>query len=391
MTRPRALVLHNGKAAFDEARAPFAREIEFLDLHEAATAPAGAHEVPAFAPERATLAVIDGLLARFPFRHVVTTSESNTAFAAFLRSRYGLAGPRYDQVLPATSKWRMKQQWGHAFPSARCWLPGDFRALATQGRAPAEVVVKPLAGSSTKGVRRLGRQECLDHLAATGELVVVEEAIDLTSELHCDGVVRDGKPRVIVPSVYNRPPLGSAGHNLASIHLPVGDPRRGPAVEAACRVLAAIDVPDFVFHLELLESHGTMRFGEIGFRPPGAGRAPSLLRFYGVDLWAEHIAAQLELPRPTRNGVTAPTGYCGVTGVAADPAGCHPSPPAETLRAIPGVVDVLPGSAHARSEAKLGSSVANTHLVLFSCDSETGAHRVLQEIEAAGRSAPCSR
>lgn len=236
MTRPRALVLHNGKAAFDEARAPFAREIEFLDLHEAATAPAGAHEVPAFAPERATLAVIDGLLARFPFRHVVTTSESNTAFAAFLRSRYGLAGPRYDQVLPATSKWRMKQQWGHAFPSARCWLPGDFRALATQGRAPAEVVVKPLAGFVDQGVRRLGRQECLDHLAATGELVVVEEAIDLTSELHCDGVVRDGKPRVIVPSVYNRPPLGSAGHNLASIHLPVGDPAgaRRSRPPAAC-------------------------------------------------------------------------------------------------------------------------------------------------------------
>ncbi|NHB92805.1 hypothetical protein [Photorhabdus cinerea] len=44
-----------------------------------------------------------------PFHYVVASSESNMAFAGFLRSRYGLSGLNYEQALCVTNKWRMRK------------------------------------------------------------------------------------------------------------------------------------------------------------------------------------------------------------------------------------------------------------------------------------------
>jgi hypothetical protein len=374
----RALVLDTGKRLCDEALAQLAGEVELLRLSTSS----GPISVPAFEPERQTMRIVDGLMARSPFQHVVASSESNLAFAGFLRSRYGLPGMSYDQALVATNKWRMKQQLAEALPTAACWLSGDF--LAGPHR-PCEVVVKPLSGSSSRGVRRLSTEQALQELTDHDELLLVEEAVNIECELHCDGIVRGGELLVALPSVYDRPVLGAVGTTRASIHLPVDDDRHEAAVKATHQVVEALridaqGIANFVFHLELFQVHGGLLFGEIGLRPAGGGVAESLRHFYGVDIWAEFVG--LQLGRPPCVGLQAPRhsrNYRGVTGITPDVRRS-----AEELLAVPGIFRVSLGSPKAHLEAKAGSSCAFTYLAFFEFATEPQAHQTIARLRRLG-------
>ncbi|MCW2631943.1 MAG: Formate-dependent phosphoribosylglycinamide formyltransferase [Pseudonocardia sp.] len=375
----RALVLDTGKRLCDEALAQFAGEVDLLRLSTSTTGPLS---VPAFEPERQTVRIVDGLVARSPFQHVVASSESNLAFAGFLHSRYGLPGMSYDQALVATNKWRMKQRLAEALPSAACWLSGDF--LAGPHR-PSEVVVKPLSGSSCKGVRRLPTDQALQELADHDELLLVEEAVDIECELHCDGVVRGGELLVALPSAYDRPVLGAVGTTHASIHLPAHDDRHEAAVQAAHHVVETLrigtqGIADFVFHLELFQVHGELLFGEIGLRPAGAGIAESLRHFHGVDIWAEFVG--LQLGRPPRVGSQTRRDsrtYRGVTAITPDV-----RLSAQDLLAVPGISHVSPGSPKAHREAEAGSSCAFTHLAFFEFVTELQARQTIAHLNRVG-------
>jgi hypothetical protein len=271
--------------------------------------------VPSFTPEPETLRAVDAIIARSPFTHVVATSESHIELAGLLRSRYGLEGMGYEQALLVTNKWRMKQAVRGHWPAARAWLSGEF--VARDGPRPATVVVKPLASSAARGVRRLALADALALLAAGDELLLVEEYLDAVEELHCDGLVRGGRLEWAVVSVYDRPVLVSNGSTAASVHLTPADPRVAPARAAAERVLGALAVTDAVFHLELLQVGETLYFGEIGLRPAGGGIAESIARSFGADLWLEFVGLQAGIterlsPLPRRRD-----DHCGVIGVVA--------------------------------------------------------------------------
>ncbi|MFI2370231.1 acetyl-CoA carboxylase biotin carboxylase subunit family protein [Streptomyces sp. NPDC018833] len=381
MTEPRALVLNTGKALFDEARAKFTDEIEYVDLRVGSRAVSQA--VPAFTHDRETLEIVDALMARLPFQHVLATSESNLAFAAFLRSRYGLEGMGFDEALVATNKWRMKRRLQHFFPTACFWLSGDFAAGVGSRTYPPSVVMKPLSGSSSRGVRKLPTEEALSLAAAGDELLLVEEAIDVDGELHCDGVMRDGRLLAAIPSAYDRPVLSAVGTTRASIHLPPTDPRGPVAVAAAQRITAALGIRDFVFHLELLQSKGRLLFGEIGLRPAGGGVAESLRHFYGVDLWEEYVRLQLAKPsglsRPLRHALP---GYRGVIGIAApEPGSGRCVPPDSDLLAVPGVVKVSPGMHPAAPHARTDGSCAFSQLAFFTCSGEQDVHDTVAHLD----------
>ncbi|MFI6473158.1 acetyl-CoA carboxylase biotin carboxylase subunit family protein [Streptomyces sp. NPDC050516] len=378
MSDARALVLSTGKPLFDAARAAFAAEVEYLDLH-AGEASGGRLTVPSFDHERETLATVDRLMAKRPFRYVLATSESNLAFAAFLRSRYGLPGLGFEAALTVTNKWRMKQWIRPSLPTARCWLSGDLATASALGALPPEVVVKPLSGSSSKGVRRMPVERAQELAAAGDELFLVEEAVDAECELHVDGVVRGGELRATFASAYDRPVLSAAGTTRASIHLPPGDPRREPALRAAERAVAALGIADFVFHLELFQVGDRLLFNEVALRPAGGGVAESLREFHGVDLWDEFV--RIQLGRPPGSGLSAgsgPAGFSGVIGVAAPSPGSRRRVPEDSeLLAVPGIVGVSPGSSRAESEAGLGSSCAFSRLAFFSCPDEAAVHAAL--------------
>lgn len=331
MARDRALALATGKALYERARDQLADGTEFIELT------AGV-DVPSFSPEPRTLAAVDAVMARTPFQHVVATSESNMAFAGFLRSRYGLAGLSHEQSLVVTNKWRMKQAVRPVHRAAAGWLSGPF---LEDGPRPAEVVVKPLSASSARGVRRMPCAAALQALRATEELLLVEEAVDATAELHCDGVVRDGRLRWAVVSSYDRPVLGSDGCR-ASVHLVPGDPRVQAATDVARRVLPAVAGDRAVFHLEILQAGEELVFGEIALRPAGTGIAESIQRCFGADLWLEFVALQVGARPPLRAPERAHGDLSGV--VLARPSAGGAPLAAEEARRLPGVTGIGEGN-----------------------------------------------
>ncbi|MEZ0090329.1 acetyl-CoA carboxylase biotin carboxylase subunit family protein [Streptacidiphilus sp. EB129] len=395
MRSPRALVLRTEKPLFERARVRFRTEVDFIDLVESRSPVLGARAVRAFAPDGDTLAVVDSVMAHTPFSYAVATSEQDLAFGGFLRTRYGLPGLSYDQAVRATNKARMKQTLGDVLPTAAFWLAGDFLELAEHGPVPPRVVIKPLSGSAGRGVRMLETAEALRFLGTADSLYLVEEAVDVDCELHCDGVVRDGELRFVQPSVYSEPLLRTIGGNCASYHLAPGDRRREAAVAAARKLVGAVDATDFVFHLELFESGGELLFGEIGLRPAGGGVAESIGRFYGVNLWEEHLRTQIGLPSgldaaPDPNTGTDPNSaldpnsgsrHRGVIGVSIHALRGRTLSDAQILE-LPGVVSVSPGSSKVRQAAKDGSTSAFTHLVFFDRESAAGARQTFTDLHA---------
>lgn len=365
----RALVLHHRKELYERARDRLRDRARFLEIE------AGA-DVPSFSPDPRTLATLDALMARTPFQHVVATSESDMAFAGLLRSRYGLRGLDAEQALVATNKWRMKQAVRPHYPAAAAWLSGEFAEL--RGARPGTVVVKPLTGSASRGVRRLPLGEALRVLAASDELLLVEEALAVERELHCDGLVRDGRLAWVVVSTYDQPVLRT-WMTRGSIHLPAADPRAAAAVSAIRRILPAFPFAGFVFHLELLEVEGELVFGEIGLRPGGAGIADSIGRCHGSDHWLEFVGLQVgvkerlsPLPRPRAD-------FCGVVSVVPPP----DTPPAETaeLARLPGVTKVEPGNLLPGRRPE--NSCHYSHLVFFEGLGRPGVGALLRSLGGA--------
>lgn len=333
MTERRALALTKGKEVFERARLHFAGEVTFIDVVSGV-------DVPSFTPEARTMVTIDAIMACTPFQHVVATSESHLAFAGYLRTRYGLPGLDYEQSVVATNKWRMKQAVRSFHPTAQAWLSGEFRELG--GGHPDEVVVKPLCGSAAEGVRRMSAGEALQLLQTGDELLLIEEALDVTDELHCDGLVHDGALQWVVVSSYDRPVLQSYRGTFASVHLRPDDPRIEQATGVVRRVLPALPARDTVFHMELLQVGSELYFGEVGLRPAGSGIAESIVRCYSSDVWLEFVGLQLGVTARLSPLPRQRSDACGVIGVVPPLDGTAMSPE-EALR-LPGVTGIGAGN-----------------------------------------------
>jgi hypothetical protein len=273
----------------------------------------------------------------------------------------------------------------------------------------------------------------------------VESYVEGT-EIHVDGIWQHGTLRWSSVGEYFRPVIAcTRGAQLADYIL---SPTQGSAllVQKAQRFAAAclegLAAPDCVFHLEAFHTADGLVFGEcaarlagakipeiidgthgvdlydavvataldeaaadaitpkppvvlfayvyleydIGLRPPGGRRSQSVKRFFGLDLWEEFVRVELGRAPGFHLPMCRPTGYCGVIGMAASPQyDGRPQLNGEELRALPGVVEVHGGTRRAREEAKLGSSVAYTHTILFDCAGEEKARELILAIETLGQ------
>ncbi|WP_327233981.1 hypothetical protein OG349_08205 [Streptomyces sp. NBC_01317] len=165
-------------------------------------------------------------------------------------------------------------------------------------------VLKPLADSSTRGVRtwnsRPEREEIARQLEqdSVGAPWLAEEWVD-GGELHIDGVVRGGE--VVFTSVgrYLQNVIAiREGGIVASV---MQHPEECPDLYArahavAGRVMAALGHHDGVFHLEVFEQGDTLVFGECGGRIPGGSFDEMIRLQHGVDLHDEWARSVLGLP-----------------------------------------------------------------------------------------------
>ncbi|GLZ38107.1 hypothetical protein [Actinokineospora sp. NBRC 105648] len=163
-------------------------------------------------------------------------------------------------------------------------------------------VIKPLADSSTRGVRHWQspqqRRALADELGALPGPWLAEAWVD-GSELHLDGVVRGGEVRFLSVGRYLQNVLAIRDGGL--VGTVVQHPRAYPELQHAClkfadRAMTALDHRDGVFHLELFEDGDRLVFGECGGRIGGGSWDEMIRRQHGVDLHDEWARAVLGLP-----------------------------------------------------------------------------------------------
>lgn len=272
------------------------------------------HFVPDFGDVDAVLELVDAIVGdQGPFDHVIGFSEMLLDLAAILRERYGIPGASIEETTRFRDKNVMKElvsRAGLRVPRwAPCRTPEQILAAAEEFGYP--VIVKPVRGASSLGVREIASAEELRALCAERSLddLEVEEFVQ-GDILHVDGVLdAEGKPLFLCTSRYTSSclhyetlgaPLGSVFQTDPSV--------RGRCEDFAMRCLTALGLRSSAFHLELFDTGDELVFLEVGARVPGADVSYVINDVHGVNLWRLWVdvllgrSVDLPVPDPELSG-----------------------------------------------------------------------------------------
>jgi hypothetical protein len=290
------------------------------------------------------------------FDGVAAPQERGLLTAGYLRSYFDLPGAGLEISLGFANKLVMKTRLAAAgVPLAAFAAPPSLAAVpATMAAAGVDwpVVVKPAVSAGTQHTYRLAGQAELDLLAGTERgramddlpvPLIVEEAVPVAVELHCDGVIRDGRTVALSTSRYFRPLLDDLGGLIGSHTLAAGDPCTPALAELHQRVVRQLGLRAGVTHLEAYSTAGGgLVFGEVTIRPGGGGVTRVVRERHGVDLWAELLRAAipgLAVPDAPA-GLVGPAPIHGWVGLPARNGQVRRLTPVGELTAVDGVDDV---------------------------------------------------
>jgi hypothetical protein len=273
--------------------------------------PAGAervHMVADFGDLDGVLEVVDAVVRdEGPFDHVIGLSEFLLDLAATLRERYGIPGSRAEETSRCRDKTVMKQWLSRAGVRVPRWASCRTaeQVLAAGEEFGYPVIVKPVRGAGSQGVRKVASAKELRALCAGQSLHGLEIEEFVQGEiLHVDGVLdATGKPLFLCTSRYVSSCLDFEvlGEPLGSVF------QTDPAVRASCedfavRCLSALGLRSSAFHLELFDTGEELVFLEVGARVPGADVPYVIDDVHGVNLfrlWVDVLLGRpVELPAP---------------------------------------------------------------------------------------------
>jgi len=246
---------------------------------------------------------------------LIAFAESLQDTAAELRERYDIPGNRPEQNRFGRNKLLMKQKVqaaGLRAPRYRSITSAQSQdALDFAAAVGFPLILKPIDGHSSKGVRKLADSEDLREAILAlpaGVAHDLEEFID-GDMFHVDGLI-DADDRVffIVPSRYVN---GGLDFELGA---PYGSVTLDPVTQAelyrpltafATGCVEAIGLRHGAFHLELFRKFdGELVFIEVAARIPGCDAPWMIHQATGVNLFGEWL--NLIMGRPVR--IEPPTG-----------------------------------------------------------------------------------
>ncbi|MDO0924142.1 ATP-grasp domain-containing protein [Streptomyces sp. TG1A-8] len=260
------------------------------------------HVVRDFGDLDNVLKVVDAIVREEgPFDHVIGFSEMLLDLAATLRERYGVPGFSPEETSRFCDKTVMKERVSRAglrVPRwAPCWTEEQVLAAAEEFGYP--VIVKPVRGASSQGVREIASAGELRALCAERNLSDLEIEEFVRGEiLHVDGVLdAAGKPLFLCTSRYVSTCLDFEvlGAPLGSVFQT--DPVvRGRCEDFAVRCLTALGLHSSAFHLELFDTGEELVFLEVGARVPGADVSYVINDVHGVNLFRLWVDVLLGRP-----------------------------------------------------------------------------------------------
>lgn len=242
------------------------------------------------------------------FDHLICVSERDMMDAARLRQRFRIAGPLPEQAEKVRDKVVMKRCVADAgvriprFETLAQWLAGDDLEIA----ATSGVILKPVDGASAVNVRRFDSQSQLraalrerrtgiallddENGSAHHGAFEVEEYVD-GPVLFIDGIVKNGELEIFIVSRYLNTMLDFANG------LPSGSIQLDSSVVQKAwltRILAAVEIRDGAFHLEVIDGPGGMVFLEVAHRVGGGWSTESFKAKTGIHLSVADIKTRLD-------------------------------------------------------------------------------------------------
>ena len=287
------------------------------------------------------LAAAGAALADFPVDGVVAFSEPHVLPAALIAEELGLPGPGLRAATVSRNKFLQREAW------VRAGLPQPVYHLATSPDSACAwsakhfpVVVKPLDGSGSEGVRVVEDESELRAWASAeaGAGPFLCEQYVSGPEYSCELLIQGGQ--VVFANVTEKlttppPYFVEIGHRVPAASCTATTAET--ITRSAMAATAAIGMRDGIAHVEMRDVDGRACLMEIAVRTPGDFIMDIVQLATGVDLFRAVIAISLR-----RVPETAPTGR-GVACV------WFPSPPAaspvpvdalRTAADLPGVVRV---------------------------------------------------
>ncbi|MDT0438361.1 MULTISPECIES: ATP-grasp domain-containing protein [Streptomyces] len=266
------------------------------------------HVVTDFGDVDAVLELVDTIVREEgPFDHVIAFSEILLGLAATLRERHGVPGSSPEETSRFSDKTVMKEKVSRAGLRVPRWAScrTEEQILAAAEEFGYPVIVKPVRGASSQGVREIASAQELRALCAERSLreYEIEEFVQ-GDILHVDGVLdAEGKPSFICTSRYVSTCLDFEllGAPLGSV-LQTDPEVRARCEEFALRCLSALGLRSSAFHLELFDTGSDLVFLEVGARVPGADVSYVINDVHDVNLfrlWVDVLLGRpVDLPVP---------------------------------------------------------------------------------------------
>lgn len=252
---------------------------------------------------------------------IASSSEDDVLRAARLRRRLGLPGQSEESAVAYRDKLAMKQTARRAGIRVPAMSPLDRPAslLDFIDEVGLPVVVKPVRGKGSDGVRFLNEPEDVTRFLASGALPAAPRGTDQWMAekfiegplFHVDGVTVGGEVLHCWPGRYSSGNAQAAQTSsiLSSVLLPPGDRRTRVLQEFAANVHRALPPPPFPtsFHLEAwIDTDGAPVLCEVACRTGGGPIATTYQRAFGVHLSKENLRGQCRLDIALRTQPAAP-------------------------------------------------------------------------------------
>jgi biotin carboxylase len=314
------------------------------------------HE-PLYVSDRTSIGEMLGVIYRRGLQDNIdvlfTNSEAAAVAAAAMTQILGARGVAVRSAVAARDKSFQKgliRDAGLPVAASAVFGPGELSLDRAAGHVGFPAVVKPLAEAGTLAVARVRDREHLTNVLEAyhevhknlGESWLLEHFVDGT-ELHLDGLIKDGKIEFLSAGRYFKPLLELRHGRLpGSVIL---DPTRhesdfGRYREFAERALAALGLETTVFHMECFDTAEGIVFSECAARCAGQLILPAIKIMFGIELQraAFQLAVTGEFDAPT---TPVPKGCVGWAQIPVPQGRVTRLPDQGRMHGVPGLIDIV--------------------------------------------------
>ncbi|WP_330455713.1 ATP-grasp domain-containing protein [Streptomyces sp. NBC_00820] len=324
-----------------------------------------------------------------PFDGVLSFAEQHLLTAARIGERLGLAHNPLPAVRDSRDKLRMRalldEHGLRSVPYRACGSLAD--AVRFQAGSGAPVVLKPAAGSGSRGVRLAegpdGLAAAWEHASAGGGAVIAEEYVP-GQEVSVETLTLDGRHEVLAvteKATTGSPAFVETGHRLPA---PLGPAVHEAVTSATTAVLDALGQRWGPAHTEFrIREDGTPVVIETQTRFGGDQIWQMVELVTGVRLAAATAAAMLGASGPTKSHPRAPA--AAIRFFAHENTVVRAVGAVEAARALPGVVSVRITAHEGQKLGRLeGSGSRQGYVLATGADGREAAERAEAAHEAVG-------